>query len=136
MTVHDFIALGFLQRDGDLLAPAGRPRSLDAMWEHIETLAARYKFKIDTARVDRPEDAFAVPWARTICIPPLRSAVGYATALHEVGHLLGPNQGALDIEGERAAWRWARDNAIVWTSSMERCAVRSLAKFGARKFAR
>jgi hypothetical protein len=44
--------------------------SLDAMWEHIELLATQHAF--DT-RVDRPADADAVPWARTIRIAPLRS---------------------------------------------------------------
>jgi hypothetical protein len=40
------------------------------MWEHIELLATQHAF--DT-RVDRPADADAVPWARTIRIAPLRS---------------------------------------------------------------
>jgi hypothetical protein len=121
-----------------------RKVSLDAMWAHIESLAAQYGTTIDT-RVDRPVDAYAVPWANTIRIPPLRSHIGYATALHELGHLHGPNQQCYalqrglisrqeeitpisELESEASAWQWARDNTMVWTPAMERCAVQSLAQ--------
>jgi hypothetical protein len=106
--------------------------SLDAMWEHIERLAAQHAIKIDT-RIDRPADAFAVPWARIICITPLRSAIGYATALHEIGHIVLGRSHDQEIEREREAWQWARSNAIDWTPAMERCASESLARCQARR---
>jgi hypothetical protein len=104
--------------------------SLDAMWEHLESLAAQHAIKIDTKHVDRPADAFAVHSARTICIPPLRSVVGYATALHEVGHIvLGwDDNPETEIDQERAAWEWARRKAIGWSPAMERCMVTALAQ--------
>jgi hypothetical protein len=92
--------------------------TLDAIWEHIERLATEHGIRIDT-RIERPIDAFAVPWAPTICITPLRSAVGYATALHEIGHIVLGVAGE-DVFDERAAWEWARQNALVWTPAMER----------------
>jgi hypothetical protein len=89
--------------------------TLDAMWEHVERLAAQHGITIDTGRVATPIEALAVPWPRTICIPLLRSAVSYATALHEMGHIvLGY------VADERAAWEWARQNALVWSLAMER----------------
>ena len=109
--------------------------SLDSMWAHLESLAAQHGIKIDTGRVDRPADAYAVPWARTICIPPLLSAVGYATALHEIGHIvLGwDDNPTMEIDYERAAWEWARRNAIGWSPTMERCAIRALAQVRAAR---
>jgi hypothetical protein len=98
--------------------------NLDEMWSHIETLGQQHGIKIDT-RVDRPVDAFAVPWARTVCIPPLRSGIGYATALHEIGHLLTP-QDLSELESERVAWQWAKANAKWWTPAMERTMTTSL----------
>src|SRR5262245_12854044 len=102
--------------------------SLDAMWEHLEALAAQHAITLDT-RVERPADSFAVPWARTVCITPLRSAIGYATALHEFGHILGADQepDRTEMERERGAWQWARANALIWTTAMERTASESLA---------
>ena len=106
--------------------------SLDAMWDHIESLAAQHAVKIDT-RVDQPADAWAHAVARVICITPLNSVIGYATALHELGHVVlehidpHPNR-ELEMQWEQAAWEWARSNAMVWTPAMECCAVQSLAR--------
>jgi hypothetical protein len=48
-----------------------------------------------------------------IRIPPVRSQVTYAVALHELGHLLGPGRSGARLEKEAAAWRWALANSIV-----------------------
>jgi len=107
---------------------------LDAMWDHIERLAAQHDIKVDTGRVDQPAGAFAVHWDRRICIPPLRSAAGYATAPHEIGHVvLGwCADDDREIEQERAAWDWARRNALVWTPAMERCATSAFARISSK----
>jgi hypothetical protein len=105
---------------------------LNELWSHIESLAEQHGIKIDTSRIDRPVDAFAVPWCRAVCIPPLRSGTGYATALHELGHLLAPNQNLSELECERAAWQWARDNAKWWTPAMEHCMTQSLEQIAAK----
>ena len=47
-------------------------------------------------------------------LAPVRSEVSYAAALHEIGHIKGRNQKSCnEIVRERAAWQWARDNALV-----------------------
>jgi hypothetical protein len=48
-----------------------------------------------------------------IRIPPIRSQVTYAVALHELGHLLGPGRSGTRLEKEAAAWRWALANSLV-----------------------
>ena len=66
-------------------------------------------------------------------LPPVRSEVSYAAALHEIGHIKGRDQKSLDVlVREQAAWQWARDNALVWTAAMERHAAKALAWVEAR----
>jgi hypothetical protein len=48
-----------------------------------------------------------------IRIPPIRSQITYAVALHELGHLIGPGRSGHRLEKEAAAWRWALANSIV-----------------------
>jgi len=66
-------------------------------------------------------------------LPPVRSEVSYAVALHEIGHIKGRYQKSVDmLVREQAAWQWARDNALVWTPQMERRAAEALAWIEAR----
>jgi antirestriction protein ArdC len=102
------------------------------MPRHIEELATAHEIMVDTRWVKRADKAYA--WREVdggtneIQIPPIRSAISYATALHEIGHILGRHQNSRrSLVRERWAWRWARANAIEWTPVMERCAVQSLA---------
>jgi hypothetical protein len=61
----------------------------------------------------------------TISIYPITSEVTYAVALHEIGHIRqGHNDDVMICE--RAAWKWARTTALVWTPTMEREAKRLL----------
>lgn len=61
----------------------------------------------------------------------------YAGALHELGHCVHPKGMTLDVhpnkvatreqmlekmEEEKAAWRWAKRNALMWTPAMEQFA--------------
>jgi antirestriction protein ArdC len=56
-------------------------------------------------------------------ILPVQGQESYAIALHELGHIFGRYQrSARVIVRERWAWRWARENALMWTPAMERCA--------------
>ncbi len=48
-----------------------------------------------------------------IRIPPIRSQITYAVALHELGHLIGPGRSGTRLEKEAAAWRWALAASIV-----------------------
>lgn len=67
-------------------------------------------------------------------LPVVRSAVSYATALHEIGHIKGRHQKSRSVMvRERWAWRWARENALSWTNAMERSATKALAWYEARQ---
>lgn len=75
---------------------------------HVDTIAAVNGIDV------RPKSRGGRAWRRerAIAIPPIRSERGYFTALHELGHVLGPqSRHRLDKEGE--AWEWALDNAEV-----------------------
>lgn len=68
-----------------------------------------------------------------LSFPIIITQTQYATALHEIGHLLGNRKfvGIFELllmltpspntlYNEKEAWRWAEDNALVWTPKMER----------------
>lgn len=59
-------------------------------------------------------------WRRLqkIKIRPIKSAVTYAIALHELGHVLGEQRGRRRVEKEVQAWEWAEANALFWTKIM------------------
>jgi hypothetical protein len=49
-------------------------------------------------------------------------------ALHEIGHIRGRLQLSRSrVVRERWAWRWAEENALVWTPAMDRNRQRSMA---------
>ena len=55
---------------------------------------------------------------RRIKIRPVKTAVTYAIALHEIGHILGPRQSSTRLDKEVGAWEWAQANALDWTDAM------------------
>jgi antirestriction protein ArdC len=82
---------------------------------------------ISYERCARPSQAWAANKWRHICIPQIRSPISYSTALHEIGHILGKHQRRRDsMLRERAAWQWAKSNALMWTPAMERHADKCL----------
>jgi hypothetical protein len=82
---------------------------------------------------ERPNQAWASREIEEVCIPPILSEISYATAMHEIGHLLGRHQDSERVlTRERWAWEWARKHALVWTNRMERTAVSSLDWYRAR----
>jgi hypothetical protein len=113
------------------------------MRRHIKELLAPY------TRTDI-NDAIQVYWDRRMAkahvlsdeggnvieirLAPVRSAISYATALHEIGHIRGRHQRSRNMMArERWAWEWARCNVLSWTPSMERTAVKSLAWYASRQ---
>jgi hypothetical protein len=84
--------------------------------------------RVDRARCVRLIDCMRYDLPHEIFTAPIRSAVSYATALHEIGHHLGCHQlSPVKLTRERWAWQWARDNALIWTAAMERHATWALA---------
>ena len=65
---------------------------------------------------------------RKIKIAPVRTAVTYAIALHELGHVLG-RQSGLRIDREVQAWEWAEANALEWTEPMIVKAAKCVASY-------
>ncbi|MEN3974457.1 hypothetical protein [Emcibacter sp. SYSU 3D8] len=63
---------------------------------------------------------------RIIAIRPVKSAITYAVALHELGHVLGPWQSQPRLYAEAGAWKWAREVAGIWTPTMDVKMSRSL----------
>jgi hypothetical protein len=99
-----------------------RPLALLQMREHIESFQSE---DIHIYFTPRPVDAFAIRWpgrdSGEIHTAPIRSALSYATALHELGHILGRFQHSRRQKiREHWAWEWARKNALLWTPAMER----------------
>jgi hypothetical protein len=111
------------------------PITLDDMRQHIQQLVA----DLDVGR--QPGDVL-VKWSETeaqvlraydtgelleIDLPVVRTAVDYAVALHEFGHVHGRYQLSPDtLVKERWAWRWAKEHALCWTTEMEREEMDSL----------
>ena len=56
--------------------------------------------------------------SRRIKIRPVKTAITYAVALHEIGHILGPRQSGTRLDQEVGAWEWAEKHAIEWTAAM------------------
>ncbi len=105
--------------------------SVAAMREHIDSLIGQRD--IIVRWIKRPMRAYAITEAFEIFIPPVKSEVSYATALHEIGHLLGRDQyDDYRMVREIEAWIWARENALVWTPRMVRNAVACLDWYEAR----
>lgn len=64
--------------------------------------------------------------SRRIAIRPVKTAITYAVALHEIGHILGPRQSGTRLDKEVGAWEWAQANALEWTDAMEKTRSRLL----------
>jgi antirestriction protein ArdC len=108
------------------------------MYRHVMDLLERYNIIYSGCR--RPTEARTVFYTAAgeefheVWITPIRSAISYATALHEIGHILGRHQRSPDtLVRERWAWRWAKENALIWTPAMEKHCSVSLAWYEARR---
>jgi len=81
--------------------------------------------------------AFSIYWLREIDVPPIKSVKSYATALHEIGHILGRHQlSEVILVRERWAWEWAKRNALRWTPVMQRYSEWCLEYYERRPYAR
>jgi hypothetical protein len=96
-----------------------------AYQQHIDSLASEHGVEVAYS-----SNASGRAWRRTrrVRTPEIKSAVTYALALHEFGHVVGYQRG-LRIDLEAQAWRWAEANAIEWTEPMIRKAGRCIASY-------
>jgi hypothetical protein len=109
-----------------------RHQAMQILRDQVERLA--YCHQIAVYECDRPTRARAIIGFDEIRISPIRSLISYATALHELGHILGHHRFSPDcMVRERWAWRWARQNALVWTAALDRQVEEALAWYAARR---
>jgi antirestriction protein ArdC len=91
--------------------------TLTEMQRHIASLCEATEILVSYGA----QKAWGSYQLREIYVPHVKSARSYATALHEIGHILGRHQTSeVVLVRERWAWEWARRNAIEWTSVMQR----------------
>lgn len=91
--------------------------------QHIEQLAEKYDLAIGYAEDNYT--ACACPGSRTIYVPDITNLIEYQTSLHEIGHFASgfgfPRNGGSYhriLLCELAAWKWAHENALLWTDDM------------------
>lgn len=89
--------------------------SATEMERHIKDLCGAHQIEIGSH--SRGGRAFRK--TRRIDIRPVKSAVTYAVALHEIGHILGKNQKRPCLERETGAWKWAKKTSLFWDGRME-----------------
>jgi hypothetical protein len=103
----------------------------EQMHSHIMQMLAKYDIIYTWAR--RPKAAWGAIEIEEVHISPIRSAISYATALHEIGHIRGRFQRSKSLMvRERWAWRWAEENALAWTPKMARDRRECLSWYTAR----
>ena len=109
---------------------------------HIAHLAAANRVKVIMDPTTK--DSSSILKHEIYVRSPVNDDITYAIALHELGHILSPNQaycedynlvhlfGPTDkIKGlEIDAWTWARKTALQWTPAMESIAKISLETYG------
>jgi hypothetical protein len=104
---------------------ADRRLTLKTMHQHVTDICNDQEIIYTWCR--HPYQAWSRSDLEEVSIPPIKSSASYATALHEIGHILGRHQKSnVLMVRERWAWQWARHNALVWTPDMEHFALRCL----------
>jgi len=88
------------------------------MRRHIRQLCEQYHIK--RVWTKSTFSAYAFPYNKTIQIPPIKSHITYAIALHEIGHLVNKSP------NEIRAWKWAMKNSLVWNTTMENTKTKCL----------
>jgi len=106
-------------------AKRGRQRRVTVamMRQHVEELVAKHvPWDVPVIQCKGLRDARTLWHGRElleISLPPVKSAVSYATALHELGHILGRYQHSPKVMTcEGWAWLWAKQTALIWTPRM------------------
>ena len=99
--------------------------SVAAMAAHIEDLCETFEIAVGS------HASGGRAWRKTkvIKIRPVKSAVTYAVALHEIGHVVGTMQSGTRLIKETGAWLWARGAALCWTPVMHEAMVKRLRSY-------
>ncbi len=96
--------------------------------EHVHNLLVENSINVTWKHAGR-----SMAWRRSrkVSIRPVKTAITYAVALHEIGHILGKNP-RLRLDQELAAWAWAKSTALFWTPVMEAKMNKCLASYERR----
>jgi hypothetical protein len=86
---------------------AGKRDQLD---QHIQRLCHQHDIEIIERR---SRGGWARKRGRAISIKPVKTERTYIIALHEIGHIIGPNRSGRRLEQEAAAWDFVVEHAIV-----------------------
>ena len=101
------------------------------MATHVDELCGQHH--ITPEWIGRTKRAWAVKRRRTVRIYPIINQKRYATALHEIGHVVGPRQGGRRIEQEWGAWEFAIGHALTdFTPATYRMILRYLTGYVSR----
>lgn len=96
--------------------------TIGQMDKHVQTIADKNQIVIHRS-LNRVSRSYSIRASEEIHIAPIRSVLSYATALHELGHQLGPHQRSPHVlVREKAAWKWARKSALLWLPRMQQYA--------------
>jgi hypothetical protein len=108
-----------------------RPTPSHELAAHVDALCADYSIGVEW--VGRSKRAWASRKRRTVRLYPVINQKRYATALHEIGHIVGPRQSGRRIEQEWGAWEFALGASIVpLTPATYRMIHRSLSSYVSR----
>lgn len=93
---------------------------------HIQSIAQTHNVSVEIASPGY--DGRAWRKKKKVKIAEVKTAVTYALALHELGHVLGKQSGNR-LHKEWQAWEWAMANAVCWTEPMARKMQRCLVSY-------
>ncbi len=83
--------------------------------DHISALCQQHSISVGS----HSRGGRAYRKQRRINIRPVKTAITYCIALHEIGHIMGKMQSGNRLDKETGAWHWAMDNALEWTDVMD-----------------
>jgi hypothetical protein len=84
--------------------------------EHVKRLCVQNGIRVREIKSYNAR-AYSGRGVRAIAIHPVKTEVTYIVALHEIGHLIGPNRSGRRLEKEAAAWEFVIEQSIVPLSS-------------------
>ena len=103
---------------------------------HIQELCALNGITVHYVPLDDKKRFYCANRIKnSITISPTKNTGYYVSALHEIGHLIGPNQSQRNdrFEMEVGAWKYAMSVAIVWTDTATRVMKKALMSYGMKE---
>lgn len=96
---------------------------------HFMQLAAVHNISVKFTLNPPSSGYLADRESRSIVTRPVQNTGYYVSALHEIGHIVGPDQDRSRLEAEWGAWRFAKENAVTWTDTAERVMKKALSSY-------